>query len=79
MPQENKALLVHILEKVDKLEEHVSVVRESQVRTEVSVTHHIKRTDLLEAKVDALAVLIDMLAAPLRLGKWLLKWCGFGK
>jgi len=36
---------------MDDIKKDITKIRESQVRTEVDIKHHIKRTDLLEAKV----------------------------
>lgn len=47
-------LLVHILEKVDKLEEHVSYIRTDQAEMKADLRYHIKRTDLLEEHVKSL-------------------------
>lgn len=70
----SEKLLIHILEKVDKLEEHVGHIRESQVRMEGDVKYHIKRTDLLEEKVDLLSKVVGWLAAPISLIRAVLRW-----
>lgn len=67
-------LLVHILEKVDKLEEHVVGIKESQYRMEIDVATHIKRTNLLEEKVDLLRQAVDVLLIPVALIKAVLRY-----
>lgn len=63
---ENKALLVHILEKVDKLEEHVGHVRESQIRMEIDVKHHIRRTDEIQDQTALMRGLENLIRCVLR-------------
>lgn len=71
---ENKELLVHILQKVDKIQEDVFHVRESQVRTEINVAEHIRRTNLLEISVAELKRLVGWLVVPIDLIRCVLKW-----
>lgn len=70
-----KEMLIHLLEKVDKVAEHVSHIRESQARTEVDVRHHIRRTDLLEEAVAMLKRQVDLLMTPVRWISNVLRWC----
>ena len=37
---------------MDEIKKELRVIRESQIRTELDVKYHIKRTDLLEAKIN---------------------------
>lgn len=36
---------------MDDIKKDIAKIRDSQIRTEVDIKHHIKRTDLLEDKV----------------------------
>ncbi len=56
--------LIHLLEKVDKVQADISEIKESQARMEVDVAYHIKRTDLLEDMVKELKKVVDLMAAP---------------
>jgi hypothetical protein len=71
---EQRALLIHILEKVDKIQEDVYVTRESQVRMEADVKYHIKRTDMLEDQVKKNSAVIRWLAVPIDLLRCVLQW-----
>lgn len=66
-------LLVHILEKVDRMEGHIFDIRESQIRTELDVREHIKRTNLLEEMVKELKKSVALLLLPVEAGRWILK------
>lgn len=46
-----------------ELEQDIKVIRESQIRMEQDIKYHIKRTDLLEAKVDKNSELLKPLIA----------------
>jgi hypothetical protein len=59
-------ILVHILEKVDRIEEHVSVVREHQAEIKADLRHHIKRTDLLECQVKESRKALDIMIWPFK-------------
>jgi hypothetical protein len=73
MSQENNTLLVHILDKVDKIEDHVANIRTDQVlmgRDMVDIKedlrYHIKRTDLLESQVKSNTDILDVMVWPWR-------------
>ena len=46
-----------------ELEQDIKVIRESQIRMEQDIKYHIKRTDLLEEKVDKNTELLKPLIA----------------
>ena len=50
-----------------ELEQDIKVIRESQIRMEQDIKYHIKRTDLLEEKVNSNTELLQ----PLIVWKWL--------
>ena len=37
---------------MDEIKKELTIIRESQIRTELDVKYHIKRTDLLEDKIN---------------------------
>lgn len=53
--------------KMDELKQDIKVIRESQIRMEQDIKYHIKRTDLLEEKVNSNTELLQ----PLIVWKWL--------
>lgn len=50
-----------------EIEQDIKVIRESQIRMEQDIKYHIKRTDLLEKRVDK----NEELLKPLVVWKWL--------
>jgi hypothetical protein len=72
--QKHEVLLVHILEKVDKMGEDVACIRVDQAEMKVDLKYHIKRTDLLEGEVKESKKVIKWLAAPIYAVRALLKW-----
>lgn len=52
---------------MDELKQDIKVIRESQIRMEQDIKYHIKRTDLLEEKVNSNTELLQ----PLIVWKWL--------
>lgn len=50
-----------------EIEQDIKVIRESQIRMEQDIKYHIKRTDLLEERVDKNEELLQ----PLVVWKWL--------
>jgi hypothetical protein len=75
----DETMLMHILEKLEKTREDIGDIKASQARMEVDVRHHIKRTDLLEETVKELKKIVDWLAAPVYLVRWVLKQLGLMK
>lgn len=69
----NDIILSHLLEKVDKLHEKLDVIAIDQREIKLDINYHIRRTDLLEEKVDNQGKLIDLMSAPFRAIVWLLK------
>lgn len=67
-------LLVHILEKVDKLEEHVGCIRVDQAEIKADLKYHIRRTDLLEGRVDVLQKAINVLLIPVKAVAAVARW-----
>lgn len=65
---------VHILQRLDKIQEDVGHIRESQIRTEIDVKYHIKRTDILEDIVIEMKKQVGWLAAPVNMVRALLRW-----
>jgi hypothetical protein len=53
--------------KLDKIEDEIGKIRESQIRTEADVKYHILRTDLLEEKISTHEVKVSQLIAPMPL------------
>lgn len=53
--------------KMDELKQDIKVIRESQIRMEQDIKYHIKRTDLLEEKVNSNTELLQ----PLIVWKWM--------
>lgn len=74
MEKDSNALLVHILSKVDRIEDHVSAVRVDQAEIKSDLRYHIKRTDLLEAMVKELQKGVTVLLVPVNLVKGLLRY-----
>ena len=52
---------------MDELKQDIKVIRESQIRMEQDIKYHIKRTDLLEARVEKNETLLQ----PLIVWQWL--------
>ena len=52
---------------MDEIKQDVKVIRESQIRMEQDIKYHIKRTDLLEEKVNKNTELLQ----PLLAWKWI--------
>ena len=52
---------------MEELKQDIKVIRESQIRMEQDLKYHIKRTDLLEQKVEENTKLLQ----PLLVWKWL--------
>ena len=52
---------------MEELKQDIKVIRESQIRMEQDIKYHIKRTDLLEEKVDKNTELLQ----PLIVWNWL--------
>ena len=52
---------------MDELKQDIKVIRESQIRMEQDLKYHIKRTDLLEQKVEENTKLLQ----PLIVWKWM--------
>jgi hypothetical protein len=52
---------------MDELKQDIKVIRESQIRMEQDIKYHIKRTDLLEEKVNSNTELLQ----PLIVWKWM--------
>lgn len=52
---------------MEELKQDIKVIRESQIRMEQDLKYHIKRTDLLEQKVEENTKLLQ----PLIVWKWL--------
>ena len=52
---------------MEELKQDIKVIRESQIRMEQDIKYHIKRTDLLEEKVDKNTELLK----PLIVWNWL--------
>lgn len=50
-----------------EIEQDIKVIRESQIRMEQDIKYHIKRTDLLEEKVNSNTELLQ----PLIVWKWM--------
>lgn len=70
----HETMLVHILEKVDKIQADVAAVRVDQQEIKSDLRYHIKRTDLLEEMVKGLQKKIGWLAAPVDLIRSVLQW-----
>lgn len=69
----NDDVMLHLLNKLDSIKEDIAEIKLSQARTELDVAHHIKRTDLLEDMVKELKKIVDWLAAPIYLTRFVLK------
>lgn len=67
-------LLVHILEKVDKIEEHVAAVRVDQAHIKDDLRYHIRRTDLLESDLKDVKKQVGWLAVPIDIVRAVLRW-----
>lgn len=52
---------------MDELKQDIKVIRESQIRMEQDIKYHIKRTDLLEERVEKNEELLQ----PLVVWKWM--------
>lgn len=52
---------------MEELKQDIQIIRESQIRMEQDLKYHIKRTDLLEEKVEKNTELLQ----PLLVWKWL--------
>lgn len=74
MESKDTALLVHLLEKVDRVEQHVSVIRTDMAEAKADWRYHIKRTDLLEQKVDILQTGVNILLFPVSCVKAVLRY-----
>lgn len=56
--------VVHLLAKLDRVQEDIAEIKASQARMEVDVAYHIKRTNLLEDMVKELKKVVDLMASP---------------
>lgn len=74
MDKQNNEILVHLLEKVDKIHEDVVAVRVDQAEIKVDLRYHIKRTDLLETLVKELQKAVNILLIPATIIKAVLRW-----
>lgn len=74
MEKQNNALLVHLLEKVDRVEEHVGAIREDMAEAKADWRYHIKRTDLLEDLVKDLQKGVNILLIPILAARSVLRY-----
>lgn len=70
---ENSYLLQHALGKLEKLQETATEIRLDQADIKADIREHIRRTNLLEAKVEMMKKEVDIITAPFRAICWILR------
>lgn len=64
----------YLLQRLDKIQEDIGHIRDSQGRTEGDLKYHIRRTDLLEDMQKEMRKRVDVMWAPLDLISRVLRW-----